>query len=849
MIKKGLILLAIASLGGVSLQTPAVGALAENSVESGTGDSSETSETSKIYAALEEIWTSGNYTLEWEYGGKTYRDVYTPNYSVIGGGSSGYVLLPSVDGAYQHMAYNAPYTISANGVKNITLGTPLVGATRTFLPGDANMGANFAVYQNPVDSIDEYNPLSETNRSMSFWADYFTEDKIVDLGFGDGTLGCLGYTSTATSVKGQAAIYLTTCAVLGFYRGTSNFNAIYVTGRFYQVADANSYSASSRPYAVSFDFDEYDNLVASVWLEDDDGTYYVPDGGTGTFKDIGTSSDIDFDEFMSEATANVSKKSLSREQAAPIIGREFSSTTTVTTVYDTMSGIVEQNPVTYYLDYNDSYLRSYSEDNMEGNLYCRESDGSASFVLLTGDNKVEHYNEEGDMWLDWMFAYEFMDLGSWRLNPVTGTYFYYGLNADSVYTALTGCAVPGIDSSTSFDIVSLEISLENGVVSHMEATTSTISAFGPDGSVSYLYCVSEVDFDKEPREIKVPTPFERDESYDTVKAAFDSVNDVTKPHKTVKVEYFTGVNENNALHIHSWFTPDVVYIENRLQQESGYSDFSAMGYYLKKDSSGNPLGIIRFERDWDTGAVEAAAPIYEGEGIEDYWDKITANPDIMTFDSNERTLKLKGNVHLLPSYFPTISGDDEGEEDSVSNLKITLNEDGTISKIDYNAGASITSYGTFNTIGRIDYYYGEELPEGLLDQLAAMPEWVTPESWSESAYGADEDFMEDINSFLEYYAEETGEVLTVEDLPYVYDEDWEEGGYSSFWSSYSHYFYTYANSGDWSELIAAYETLLAGEGYVLTDDQWVKGRLYVEVRPYSTYSGTGFRLEFGVTDA
>lgn len=736
--------------------------------------------------------------------------------------------MPSYDGTYENIAYTTTYRIAANGVKTISLGAALNRSSYTFLPGEANIGASTVTLYAPMESIATYDPLSYTNvYENTYWGSTVSSDNLVELS--DGTYGITAY-STYTE-KRSSGLYLLTCARLGFYSSTSSYIAIPYTGRFSSVADGNSSTASSRPAAVSYGYDEEGNFTASVYLTDDDGNYYIPDGGTGTFKNIGSTTDIDYEDFLSNGLGYVSKKALSHSQVSNIVNSAYSSTTTVTTYTEVAGTVTPSNPYTYYLDYDGNYLRTYNEDDLEGNLYARQEDGSADYILLTGDNVVTHY-DNGDSWLDWAFAYEWMDPNAWRYVSSTGTYHYYGYNAGKIYVALTGTAVPAYDTSTSFSIVSLDLTVTNGKVSHVEALTSTLSGASTSGT-QYIYCKTEIEIEDTVREIDAPVAFERDDSYESVKAAFDKNNDMSNTFQTCTIENFSGMRDT-ALHHYVTYNSQVVLHDEVLTQSSTTRE-EIYGYYLREN-----VGIIQFEMDATSGEVTAVAPAVEATDLSDYWGFITASPDIMTWNSARTGFELKGNVHLLPSYFPTISGEDSGEEDSVTDLTITMGDNDQIESIDYMAGADFGSYGSANLEGTIQYDWDATLPEGLLTKLEAMEEFIAPTSWSGCvSYSRMSTYM---NSFLAALNSETGESYTVDDLPYLYNSYLENYGsyaFSSYYSSYSGYFYISSyNSDDPSGYIASYIEMLEGLGYTTYTGSrytyYVLGDFYI--RPYTSGS-------------
>ncbi len=849
---KLLLLVGAIALGGVSFASAPLEAVADDTAAT---DAQDLSEEEKIFAKLSDLWGSNNYTMEWSYEGVDYVDIITEDYIALGNTTSALVALPSVDGAYERVIYNAIVETGTDGSKDISLGTAATTTATSIVYGDGTIGSSTARFYNPMSDLTTKDPLCAAYTiDHSAWGASLTVDKIVDLGLGDGSIGVLGY--SAYNDMPNTGIYTTLCAALGFYSYTTTYGYyINIQGRFSSVANAASaYVASNRPYGVKLEIDDDGDLVASVLLSDGSGGYYVPDGGSGTFVNVGTTADADFEDFIENGEGNISKKTLATEQAANIVGREFSSTTDVTAYYQYTGGALYEYDIgTYYLDYNTRYLKTYSEDDMDGTIYFRGNDGSASYVLLTGANEIERY-DAGDDWLDWAFAYEFMDLNSWRYVSGKDVFRYYGCNATFVYNALTGIDVPSV-SGTSLSILSLEITLKDNLVDKLVATTSGYSTTDTDGNPATIYATVETTFEKEVREIVLPTVFDRDDSYDAVKAAFDRVNDTTQAHKTTQVQHYASVEESNAQHTYTWYTEDVVYIEKILNQSGGSSSYSAEGYYLRRDEQGDPLGVAHFTYDSATDSYLADTATDENLSIEDYWGYIKASPDVMTWNEGETGFELKGAVHLLPSYFPTLE-DPDSSPDSVSNLTIDLNTDGTIAEIEYNYGGSLDNYGSYTGLGHTYYDYEAALPDGLLEELAEMEEFTPPSSWDESVatnYSGYANYMNNfINALNDGLAEEYQ--WTVADLPYVYDLTLESGNLYTYYSSYSRYIEIYSISGTYTSSINAFiEMFDASDDYTynasgsttyLRRYDHSSGRLYASVGTYT--SAGGFCLRLGI---
>lgn len=753
-----------------------------------TSDTTEASETSssvdttalkeRVWDTLQDLYGGNNYTYEYEYLGRTYQDIVNPSYILVGGTTSAYVMLPSYDGSYENIAYNADVRYNANGTKNIELLAPMsdapsYGSDTTDFPGDALYGSGSNWLYGPYYSIEEYDPLSYTNSyGSSWWGTSFTEDTIVDLP--GGRVGVLTWSGSVTTR--MVGIYMTMCARMGFY----DYDGWYYMGWHGRYGSIYNARNSSRPYAVAFDYDANGDFVASILMLDDEGNAYVPDEiGTGVFKDIGSTEDPDFEEMLNEGAGNFSKKSLSYQQVRNVMGESYSANTVFTNYLEYMGQTAEDPSGTYYIDYNQNCTHAYSDDDPIGTYRIRGEDDKVGTLYRDVNNVVEARTMSGN-WRGIGFAYNWIEPNAWRYHPSTDTYRYYGYNANRVCWALNGFGLPSFNSRYTTNIVSLEMKLKDGKVSTISALTNSVilQNEGELVGLSIWRSGAVTEVQDEVRPIVLPTPFERDDSYEDVKAAFDLHNDKTQTY-TVR-RYEVAENATPTSYTDTTYAPNVALVKN--YRVSGTTTTVTTRGYLYREN----VGIIPFDVD-ENNDVTASGPTLTDRTIDDYRIEISANPDIMTYNSGKTGFVLKGEVHYLSEGFPTITGDGVANSDLISDLSITMGENNQISKIEYETSSSL--------LGTISYDWTAGLPEGMAAKLEAMEEFVAPTSWTASVsynwkrYTSSKTLADNFATYLTNLNTLTGGSTTIDDIPYVYDPDAES--YSSTTrTSYSSGLYT-----------------------------------------------------------
>ncbi len=360
-----------------------------------------------IWNLLQSVATGGNYTLEYQYGGKTYHEYYTQDYAYFEGTMMGYVGLPDYQNHSEKLFYK--YVINSGQVV-----------------------IQQALGYRESENVKDYTPI----RSASG----------------------LDYMYLLTSGVAQVGIEDIQTYQSGYY--TSNVDLITI------LANVMGYGDSSELIA-SITFEVVDESLVFVFYPTFAEGYEVIDGVTGTFKNIGTTH---YDIVENYVTSfKIPENTMMESMLADLKAESVSLNAKVTRVWD-YKAPDELEDTEYDLQKDSAYLSTYYGTSAYGKSqypsrkrYERGANGNAFLTYIDVNNTIQRVDSGTPF--DTLFTAPtryFEALAFWP-TETANVYRYYGYNARWLAESLSHYDL-GITES-------IEATVENGKVTKIVAKT------------------------------------------------------------------------------------------------------------------------------------------------------------------------------------------------------------------------------------------------------------------------------------------------------------------------------------------------------------------------------------------
>ena len=715
-----------------------------------------------IYRRLTRISTSSNYTFESvsDRGASEYEDVYNESYIIKNADLMGYVLLSNtVEGGKG--VYTVPLDrTDESGKRVLSLGT-------AYAKRDPYSGAAIGI-ESDLRSFD-YLRLFDEYKGQ----------------------GSLIPQSAIRKKKGRDDVYVSNneylLAILGRLTGYSN----YISVTYEQV---------------DFFFDEENNLGFYLYSKNDDDSgfdeanpaLYEKEETTATdfpipssfesalhyctggiLKNIGTSSDADFDKFLTEdLDCTISQTPLSTNAEALIVNEEGYSCDT-SFGFEYYKGLEEYRDFgTVSFDYTDSRMRrsAQNEKGKSVEIIAKDDMDYAYQEYLGGSNEIEKIPT------DTPYQYFYSPDSGWDLNgfrKVEGKdyYLYYGYDHFNLFKGLT----QGSISSSDFGIQRIEARVNDKGEINEFTFVSTLGYYQVDSFTSlfgrFVYHTTVLET---PRVIGSPTPLSATSDTPAIEAMVNKTTDGNTAIKTVAQEAYQSV-VGTIPTVTSYYDKDVVYHERLANgKKTGY------GYYK------TAAGLVNFVASYDEDGVLVVEPksAPREDTVLNHWVPMETSPLALEYDDEGTGLVAREDIYFLSYSAPYVGHDYYGASsinpEQMGNARYVLSTDKTsIASFTYDFAYSNDVFGIYDAgSGKVDFYYDEEaaLPNDLLTKLAAMPFFDEPTSWSECTSKN----KAAIVKMFETYFKDTG--ITLEDIPYFYDPILDDGwaaytgnGFASVW--------------------------------------------------------------------